>query len=396
MSTPASRSAGGDGPGQAIAAARKAQGLTQSELARRAAVSLSLLRKIERGSRSLTPGVRAALDTVLTPLAGSGGAAASRAHHRSAPAAQRSYGHLRHPARPAVCHPANRGTSPHDELGDDLAAILPVRQARRAPPRVNHRPDSRRPEQRRTRAGTGVRTPGPCLPRRRRHRRQARPPRHVRPGDRTHPLGSGALRRPATGDDERLRPRRTVLHRAARPQRPAHDRRRNNSALPARRGPAARDARGTVHARRRPRRPRRDAGRSGRPDQPKHVRSHGKSQTAVYHGTAFGPGSVRVHELALAVEAGDVSRAVKLADQWQPPLALPAERRSHFHIEAARAYCWARNRDQAVTALWQARRAAPQHARCNPAVIETIGVLIRGSRKPPPPLIQLAAWIGHL
>jgi hypothetical protein len=115
----------------------------------------------------------------------------------------------------------------------------------------------------------------------------------------------------------------------------------------------------------------------------------------VYHGTAFGPGSVRVHELALAVEAGDVGRAVKLAGQWQPPRALPAERRSHFHIEAARAYCWAGNREQAVTALWQARRAAPQHARCNPAVIETISVLIRGSRKPPPPLIQLATWTGY-
>jgi hypothetical protein len=114
----------------------------------------------------------------------------------------------------------------------------------------------------------------------------------------------------------------------------------------------------------------------------------------VYHGTAFGPGSVRVHELALAVEAGDVARAVKLAARWEPSRALPAERRSHFHIEAARAFCWAGNRDQAVTALWRARRVAPQHVRCNTAVIETIGVLIRGSRKPPPPLIQLAKWIG--
>jgi hypothetical protein len=115
----------------------------------------------------------------------------------------------------------------------------------------------------------------------------------------------------------------------------------------------------------------------------------------VYHGTAFGPASIRVHELALAVEAGDVARAVNLAAQWQPPRALPAERRSHFHIEAARAYCWAGDRDQAVTALWRARRAAPQHTRCNLAAIETIGVLIRGSRKAPPALIQLATWAGH-
>ena len=76
MSTPEARSGGEDGPGQAIAAARKAQGLTQSELARQAAISLSLLRKIERGSRSLTPGVRAALDAVLAPLPASAGSAA--------------------------------------------------------------------------------------------------------------------------------------------------------------------------------------------------------------------------------------------------------------------------------------------------------------------------------
>ena len=115
----------------------------------------------------------------------------------------------------------------------------------------------------------------------------------------------------------------------------------------------------------------------------------------VYHGTAFGPGSVRIHELALAVEIGDVARAIKLAGQWQPPHALPAERRSHFHIEAARAYCWAGNREQAITALWQARTAAPQHTRCNSAVIETVRVLIRSSRRPPPPLAQLANWIKH-
>ena len=75
MSAPAARPPGGDDPGQAIAAARKAQGLTQSELARQAAISLSLLRKIEQGNRPVTPGVRAALDAVLPVPASTGGAA---------------------------------------------------------------------------------------------------------------------------------------------------------------------------------------------------------------------------------------------------------------------------------------------------------------------------------
>jgi hypothetical protein len=113
-----------------------------------------------------------------------------------------------------------------------------------------------------------------------------------------------------------------------------------------------------------------------------------------YHGTAFGPSSVLVHELAAAVEIGNISRAIQLAERWQPPQALPAERRSHFYIEAARAYLWAGHPDQATTALWQARRSAPQHTRCNPAVSETVKALIFRSRRPPPPLVQLAAWLG--
>jgi hypothetical protein len=73
---------------------------------------------------------------------------------------------------------------------------------------------------------------------------------------------------------------------------------------------------------------------------------------------------------------------------------LPAERRSHFHIEAARAYHWAGNYDEAVAALWQARRTAPQHTRCNRAAISTVQTLLRNRRRPPPPLLQLAAWLG--
>ncbi|MFD7548394.1 helix-turn-helix domain-containing protein [Streptomyces sp. NPDC059578] len=48
-------------PGENLAVLRKAHGLTQAQLARRAAVSLSLLSKIEVGDRALTPAVAAAL-----------------------------------------------------------------------------------------------------------------------------------------------------------------------------------------------------------------------------------------------------------------------------------------------------------------------------------------------
>jgi hypothetical protein len=29
-------------------------------------------------------------------------------------------------------------------------------------------------------------------------------------------------------------------------------------------------------------------------------------------------------------------------------------------------------------------------------VDESVRILLRGSRRPPPPLLQLAAWIGHV
>jgi hypothetical protein len=114
----------------------------------------------------------------------------------------------------------------------------------------------------------------------------------------------------------------------------------------------------------------------------------------IHAGTAFGPSSVRVHELAAAVEAGDTSGALRLASCWQPPPTLPAERRSHFHIEAARAYHWAGARDLAISSLWEARLTAPQHTRFSPAAARTVEALIHARRRPPASLLQLAAWLG--
>jgi len=47
-------------------------------------------------------------------------------------------------------------------------------------------------------------------------------------------------------------------------------------------------------------------------------------------GTAFGPSSIHIHELA-AVESDDIARAPPLASRWQPPPALPAGRRLDSH-----------------------------------------------------------------
>ncbi|GAA1214094.1 helix-turn-helix domain-containing protein [Prauserella alba] len=88
----------------------------------------------------------------------------------------------------------------------------------------------------------------------------------------------------------------------------------------------------------------------------------------VHLGTVFGPTSVRIHQLSLAVELGDVGAALRTATGWQPSHDLPAERRSHFYIDLARAYHLAGQSQQTLDALHTAQSVAPEHVRAHPQV----------------------------
>lgn len=92
----------------------------------------------------------------------------------------------------------------------------------------------------------------------------------------------------------------------------------------------------------------------------------------VYFGTAFGPASVRIHQVSLAVELGDAGTALQSAAGWSPPISLPAERRSHFHVDLGRAHHQAGRHDQALGEFIAARRAAPEHIQAHPQVREVI------------------------
>ena len=97
-----------------------------------------------------------------------------------------------------------------------------------------------------------------------------------------------------------------------------------------------------------------------------------------YHGTAFGPSSVRIHEVTLAVDTDDPDTAVCAARNWDPPEELPAERRSHFYIDLARAQARLDMVDEAVLALFQARAVAPEHTRFHPQVRGLVSHLLDG------------------
>lgn len=138
------------------------------------------------------------------------------------------------------------------------------------------------------------------------------------------------------------------------------------------------------------------AGRAGKPDRAAdHLREARRASTVVpegvYRGTAFGPASLRIHELAVAVELRD-PLGIERAAAWQPPNSLPAERRSHYFIDLARAQLTLGRHEDAYLCLQAARQAAPEHTRAHPQVRQSLSALLRTHSAPSSGLVDLAAW----
>lgn len=143
------------------------------------------------------------------------------------------------------------------------------------------------------------------------------------------------------------------------------------------------------------------AGRAGDPDAAEtHLAEARQMGDALpegkYGGTAFGPDSVRAHEVSVAVSLGQdhVQAALDVAKEWAPPDDLPAERQSGFWIELARAQLWAGCADDAFESLKVARLIAPQHTREHPWARETAATLRRLKRSDAETLTNFAEWIG--
>jgi transcriptional regulator with XRE-family HTH domain len=126
------------------------------------------------------------------------------------------------------------------------------------------------------------------------------------------------------------------------------------------------------------------------------ARMAGDLAEGVHLGTAFGPSSVRIHEVAVAVSLGQehVGHALDIARGWKPGAEIPAERRSGFFVELGRAQLWAARPDEAFESLKLARSLAPQHVRDHPWVREDIATLRRIKRGANQPLSAFAEWVG--
>ncbi|MFC4004086.1 helix-turn-helix domain-containing protein [Prauserella oleivorans] len=138
------------------------------------------------------------------------------------------------------------------------------------------------------------------------------------------------------------------------------------------------------------------AGRAGKADlAADHLRearrAAGSVPEGIYVGTAFGPASLRIHELAVAVELRD-PLGIERAAYWHPPHELPAERRSHYFIDLARAQLTLGRHEDAHLCLQAARQAAPEHTRTHPQVRQSLSSLLRTHSAPSAGLLDLAAW----
>ncbi len=111
----------------------------------------------------------------------------------------------------------------------------------------------------------------------------------------------------------------------------------------------------------------------------------------IYDGTAFGPASINIHDVALSVDGGDPDAAIRLAHRWAPPASLPAERRSHFYIDLARAHWDVKAPDDALAALMTASQIAPQHI-CHHAQVHTL--VTNAIQSGPGPFPSAQKWLA--
>lgn len=96
----------------------------------------------------------------------------------------------------------------------------------------------------------------------------------------------------------------------------------------------------------------------------------------------FGPTNVAIHDVAIALEQGDPTRALRHAVAVDPSGLPSLERRSSHHVHLAHAHSLRREDDQAVRALLVAEQLNPEGLRYNMLVRELVRSLLRRRRSP--------------
>ena len=111
------------------------------------------------------------------------------------------------------------------------------------------------------------------------------------------------------------------------------------------------------------------------------------------YNTEFGPANVALHEIAVAVELGDASRALRTAAAIDTS-GLSAERRARMLIDVARAHAQRRQAGEAIAALRRAEDITPEQVRAHDRVRQLVSDLMTMQDLPSAELRDLAERVG--
>jgi transcriptional regulator with XRE-family HTH domain len=109
---------------------------------------------------------------------------------------------------------------------------------------------------------------------------------------------------------------------------------------------------------------------------------------------AFGPTNTAIWGVGLAVELQDGPAAVARGEHVMISPDLPRARAGHHYMDLARGHLYNADYAAALGAMLTARRIAPQQVRYNPSARETVYSLARAERRASDTLRGLAAWMG--
>ena len=112
------------------------------------------------------------------------------------------------------------------------------------------------------------------------------------------------------------------------------------------------------------------------------------------YDTNFGPGNVEIHDVAVSLEAGDPGRAARDGFALELPDDMPANRIGHHWQDVARAWVLAGDHGNALRALNNARRIAPQQTRYHPQVRETARAIATAERRKSDSIAHFTNWLG--
>ncbi|MBC9718442.1 helix-turn-helix transcriptional regulator [Streptomyces sp. TRM66268-LWL] len=109
---------------------------------------------------------------------------------------------------------------------------------------------------------------------------------------------------------------------------------------------------------------------------------------------SFGPTNVKLHRTSTLIEMRQYGEAVEQSRNLIFPAGWSASRVAHHHVHRSYALMETRRYDQALAEMIKARQIAPEQTRYYPPARETIRALVRQARRTPDTLDHMAAWIG--